>query len=1415
MAQDIVNKNQDISYTNLDFSSIYTEVVDLAKQLSYRWDPSISDESDPGVVLLKLSALIADKMNYNIDKSVLEAFPLSVTQEGNARQLYEQLGYYMNWYEAATVPVNITWIGDKLTDEVMYTIPRFTIVTDSEDSLSYTIVGTNKNNSLVISDIKLPADGSTVQVVAMEGTPTTFSFLGETKITSQMIDENNRLYFETKYIAQNGIFIRNIGNNQDNYLEWQRVDNLYEQPYNGLRYKFGIDSASDVAYLEFPDNYAELIGSGIEIVYLIIDPEFNNIPPKAIDRFLVNISPQEDTGIALSIDNVKIENPVSATGHKNVESIDEAYTNYKRTVGTFKTLITLRDYLNYILLEGKELCSNGFVTDRSNDPQSSYKIMSKINGIDSLINEVESNDVFESVNIDQNDFDNDGEIYYTYDINTQNRGYKQCTEASIYDSSVKYYTQNQREYYNPVNISVFEDDVDYYTSEVKASNNNFKQATEYNDSFQYFIKLDSVYESIDLDPDTYVAGKYYYYQIEYDDPDQPTKVNGADFVKDESESWVSDRVYYEQIDIYRTVNISQGDFNSGTYYICEGSVGENNSQYTKVNKDVTSEPVAGVQYFIKEYFTGYNEASSIDEATFNANKTNYWTYNQVNNKFNIATDYNKNEVYFKSKTYDLMTPFSLKFYLLQDAVSVMNKNNFNQTFEMIASEDLPSINALIEDTAHIEHTYEDLLPLGKNTYKLTADTERLANKSYYKYNPAGDVYEFISDSFYKLTDDKTIGYIIDPETGEPTGVEKSYYKYNVQYDYYYKVDKTQIPKVKEPGDTKAERNPRAAKLYELYSLNDVADINPFNNQWYEIDIEALMPHIAYFRAKYPIHMTITTYSVVGADIQSDIKTNILNALYQNVNSSQLEFGERIELDYLTDIVLKSDTRIKSVVFDNITYDIEAVYYDEHKKQFTGVMLPYNLELPNYSDEASVIAYTIGKDIIAKSILAGTTKLLDEDTQFVYHLNQIHIYNSPTDNIYTITPETTINMNDVSMAIDSNHSLVKNYTLKENELIKIFRPKLTNINSYETGVHYEYLIFSDISPNQSYKLSKHEFMILYTTQLDANGSVTGYNGKVYTNGAVIKPSFELRAQPSQDGLSEYFKTQWEDLILKGNDSVYNCDTNSIYWTSIIQNNSSIINNVIQGNDSIVTQELNMVTITPSDGYNFYWTLNNEKKAEVTGKKFYELFSTFDSNSDSDKRNNGLINSYTLKSGETLYYADKDFKNIAILHEGTTITRNCGINSEYENIDNNELLNYVLYDENIMNNIITIDDDSGNPIPDQNGFYEIDGENEEDEPNYVPTEDEEFDSSKEYYVLMMKSSAGLYEYKNNMYTPCSSTTYDIFEPVALADDDVGSINPSDEGYYEIVNYNGYTIEDSYRAQYLDTTGDDDADYEDVSI
>ena len=79
------NPLSSMSYTNKDFQTIYPELLEAAKNLAKNWDPTISNESDPGVVLLKLSAIIGDKNNYNIDKNVLENYPETYTQEVSAR----------------------------------------------------------------------------------------------------------------------------------------------------------------------------------------------------------------------------------------------------------------------------------------------------------------------------------------------------------------------------------------------------------------------------------------------------------------------------------------------------------------------------------------------------------------------------------------------------------------------------------------------------------------------------------------------------------------------------------------------------------------------------------------------------------------------------------------------------------------------------------------------------------------------------------------------------------------------------------------------------------------------------------------------------------------------------------------------------------------------------------------------------------------------------------------------------------------------------------------------------------------------------------------------------------------------------------------------------------------------------------
>ena len=108
-----INPASNISYTQKDFQTIFPELLTLTNQLTNRWDPSQSNESDPGRVLLQLNAILADKLNYNIDKNILEAFPLSLTQMSSARKIYNMLGYRMSWYKSAQTVVSIQWKGQE------------------------------------------------------------------------------------------------------------------------------------------------------------------------------------------------------------------------------------------------------------------------------------------------------------------------------------------------------------------------------------------------------------------------------------------------------------------------------------------------------------------------------------------------------------------------------------------------------------------------------------------------------------------------------------------------------------------------------------------------------------------------------------------------------------------------------------------------------------------------------------------------------------------------------------------------------------------------------------------------------------------------------------------------------------------------------------------------------------------------------------------------------------------------------------------------------------------------------------------------------------------------------------------------------------------------------------------------------
>lgn len=402
MSQDIVSPLQKTSYCNKDFEAVYVELLDLIKQLTSKWDPSISNESDPGVVLVKLNALIADKCNFNIDTNILETFPVSVTQDTNARILFEQLGYFMHWYKSATTEIALKWIGDE-DSALSYTIPAFTTVSNGDNSMVYTLIGSSEgvaDNEFKVGNLSLTGDGTAISFKAIQGTPVKYSINGATLITYDYLDSNNRLYFPSTDVAQNGIFICNA--NENNYSSWVRKDNLLIESLasENTFYKFGVSQDNSTCYLEFPENAEELFRNGIYITYIRTLGADGNISARAIEQFYGAVIPEEDSSVTLTSELVNITNINAGLGGEDPETINDAYYNYKHVVGTFDTLITLRDYLNYIL--SSELVSNGFVCDRTNDIQTVYKIMSKIDGISQQISVIETEEVEHKGNITVN-----------------------------------------------------------------------------------------------------------------------------------------------------------------------------------------------------------------------------------------------------------------------------------------------------------------------------------------------------------------------------------------------------------------------------------------------------------------------------------------------------------------------------------------------------------------------------------------------------------------------------------------------------------------------------------------------------------------------------------------------------------------------------------------------------------------------------------------------------------------------------------------------------------------------------------------------------------------------------------------------------------------------------------------------------
>lgn len=450
-----------ISYTNKDFFDVYPELLQLAKRLSAKWDPTVSNESDPGVVLIKELALITDKINYIADKYALENNPRSVTQIENARQLYNLLGYYPEWYQSAKVNVSMYWDGEKESNSYIK-VPKYTALQDADGEFTYT----------TLNDVVLPMDGSYAsgEIEAIEGSYNRLVVNNSDIITLSMLSDDQRIYINDYNVAMNGIFVTDATGT----IPWTQVKNINIVESYTRSYSFNVDIVTGQCYLQFPRDIAYLIGDGLIVHYILSKGKEGNIPINHLTKLAIttlSTTDLEGQDVSVDCENIKVTNTGNTFRGKDPVGIDEMYENWKHIAGTFDTLVTLRDYCNAVR-RYPDLASNGFVTDRTNDVQLSYKVMTGTPELPTTkikIEKYDTSDLYDPTTDYNGDhtIDEDDKLWYTGKFQSSMYNNKitpydlklYCLKAFPYDSITNYPDYNSTfELYSDADVDITDSD---------------------------------------------------------------------------------------------------------------------------------------------------------------------------------------------------------------------------------------------------------------------------------------------------------------------------------------------------------------------------------------------------------------------------------------------------------------------------------------------------------------------------------------------------------------------------------------------------------------------------------------------------------------------------------------------------------------------------------------------------------------------------------------------------------------------------------------------------------------------------------------------------------------------------------------------------------------------------------------------
>lgn len=379
-----------VSYTSRDYESLVDEFFELVPKLTDLWKPEA--DADPGVVLGKYVASVADMLGVNLDASVNEMFAPTVSLRKNAEKIFGLIGYNLGCYTAAKTEVTFTnnldtavtldfgFNGSNFT-----TLNAYTDITEQSRVITYNVLprtntyGNMETRARKVSltdnsiDIFSPNDQvkllpkESVTRVAVEGELRSY-----TVSVAQVKRDNYIITLPSQHVDTTAIWLKaKVNQTSNEFVEtrWRQCQSPADFIEPEPRFSVTFDTYSNAQiqisnYLNQLENYE---GNWLTVYWIDCSGVIGCIGENVLKNLLFakpNASLPNNDSNEITISNLsntlELPHTYTVTG-KSPETAREAYLNSRNYINTWDSLVTLPDYTRFLKREPG--VDNGIVLD--------------------------------------------------------------------------------------------------------------------------------------------------------------------------------------------------------------------------------------------------------------------------------------------------------------------------------------------------------------------------------------------------------------------------------------------------------------------------------------------------------------------------------------------------------------------------------------------------------------------------------------------------------------------------------------------------------------------------------------------------------------------------------------------------------------------------------------------------------------------------------------------------------------------------------------------------------------------------------------------------------------------------------------------------------------------------------------------